>query len=234
MTSERNALKTSPSAIMVFAAGFGTRMGALTRDRPKPLIPVGGVPMIDRALDLARAVHPTRIVANLHYQADQLAAHLKPSGVVLSHESEILETGGGLRKALPLLGKGAVYTMNPDVIWAGPNPLEILSQAWNPDLMDALVMCVPVANARGYIGTGDFTADQGGHVRRGPGLVYGGVQILKVDGLSDIPQKAFSFNVLWNMMMKKNRLYCVEYPKEWCDVGSPEGVEIAEKMLASI
>jgi len=161
----------SPTAIMLFAAGFGTRMGALTKDMPKPLIPVGGVPLIDHALQLAGSVNPARIVANLHYRADQLADHLTPKGVLLSHEPEILETGGGLRAALPLLGDGPVYTLNPDVIWDGPNPLKQLCAAWQPDKMDALLMCVPVSHTVGYSGRGDFIADAEGRIQRGPGLV---------------------------------------------------------------
>jgi MurNAc alpha-1-phosphate uridylyltransferase len=218
---------------MLFAAGFGTRMGALTKDIPKPMIPVGSMPMIDRALGLARAVHPTRIVANLHYHADQLATHLTPQGVILSHEAEILETGGGLRKALPLLGSGAVYTMNPDVIWRGPNPLEMLRAAWNPDVMDALLMCIPPPNALGHSGNGDFTVDPDGRIRRGPGVIYGGVQIVKTDRLNGIRETAFSLNVLWDMMLADDRLLGLTYPGRWCDVGHPTGIALAEEMLAS-
>ncbi len=225
-------MNNPPTSLMLFAAGFGTRMGALTKDMPKPMIPVAGVPMIDHALRLARAVHPTRIVANLHYHADQLANHLTPQGVILSHEADILETGGGLRKALPLLGEGAVYTMNPDVIWRGPNPLEMLRAAWNPDAMDALLMCIPPANALGHSGGGDFAMDPDGRIRRGPGVIYGGVQIVKTDRLSDIRETAFSLNVLWDLMLANNRLYGVTYPGQWCDVGRPSGIALAEEMLA--
>ena len=221
-----------PTSVMLFAAGFGTRMGALTKDMPKPMIPVAGVPMIDRALKLARDVAPTRIVANLHYHADQLADHLTPQGVILSHEPDILETGGGLRKALALLGQGPVYTMNPDVIWRGPNPLSLLRAAWNPAKMDALLMCVPPANTLGHTGAGDFTADADGRIKRGRGLIYGGVQIVKTDGLRDIAQTAFSLNVLWDRMLADGRLYCVTYPGRWCDVGHPAGIALAEEMLA--
>ena len=225
-------MNNQPRAIMIFAAGFGTRMGALTKDLPKPLVPLGGVPMIDHALKLARAVTPTRIVANLHYRAGQLAGHLTPRGVIVSHESEILETGGGLRKALPLLGQGPVFTMNPDVIWSGPNPLDMLRDAWRPGQMDALLMCVPVARALGYSGEGDFMAEADGQIRRGPGLVYGGVQILKTEGLDGVAQKAFSLNLLWDRMLAENRLYSAIYPGRWCDIGHPEGLKLAETLLA--
>lgn len=228
-------MSQSPDAVMLFAAGFGTRMGALTKDRPKPLIEVAGRPLIDHALALVDAVQPTRVVANLHYHADQVQAHLAPKGILLSHETpDILETGGGLRAALPLLGTGPVFTMNTDAIWAGPNPLSLLQQAWDPDRMDALLICVPIGQTIGHAGEGDFTADAEGRITRGPGLVYGGVQILKTDGLQHIPQQAFSLNLLWNQMHDRNRLFALEYPGRWCDVGRPEGIALAEGMLADV
>ncbi len=224
-----------PQSIMLFAAGFGTRMGALTRNRPKPLIEVGGRPLVDHTLDLVQGAGPLRTVANLHYLADQLEAHLKPKGVLLSREEpEILETGGGLRAALPLLGAEPVFTLNTDAIWAGPNPLTLLQDSWNPDIMDALLMCVPVPNAIGHAGSGDFTADAEGRITRGPGLIYGGAQIIKTDGLGEFPEKAFSLNRLWDRMHDQRRLFAVEYPGKWCDVGRPEGIALAEGLLADV
>ncbi|GAB4549519.1 MAG: nucleotidyltransferase family protein [Ruegeria sp.] len=224
-----------PQAVMLFAAGFGTRMRELTRTRPKPLIPVAGRPLIDHALDLTSAVRPRRVVANLHYLADQLADHLTPRGVLLSHEQpDILETGGGLRAALPLLGPGPVFTMNTDAIWSGPNPLELLQAAWDPARMDALLICVPIAQTIGHAGPGDFRIDPQGRLERGPGHVYGGIQILKTDGLADIPEKSFSLNVLWDRMHRDGRLFGLQYPGRWCDVGRPEGIALAEEMLADV
>ncbi|MCF6233794.1 MAG: nucleotidyltransferase family protein [Rhodobacteraceae bacterium] len=225
-------MNNQPRAIMIFAAGFGTRMGALTKDLPKPLITVGGRLLIDHALELARAIQPKVIVVNTHYHADQLKAHLAPLDVLLSYEPQILETGGGLRAALPLLGTGPVFTMNPDAIWQGPNPLDMLLKAWNPDLMDALLMCIPVAQAMGHTGTGDFDTDDMGRLQRGSSLVYGGAQILKTDGLRDIGKTAFSLNLLWDQINENNRLYCCNYPGKWCDVGHPEGIDMAESLLA--
>ncbi|WP_420585514.1 nucleotidyltransferase family protein [Ruegeria sp.] len=224
-----------PDAVMLFAAGFGTRMGALTKDRPKPLIEVAGRPLIDHALDLVDDLGPDRTVANLHYLPDQLETHLAPKGVLLSHEQpEILETGGGLRAALPLLGPGPVYTLNTDAIWAGPNPLALLRAAWDPDRMDALLMCVPVEQTIGHAGPGDFTADVQGRITRGPGLVYGGAQIMKTDGLAAISDGAFSLNVLWDQMHKQGRLFAATYPGRWCDVGRPEGIALAEGLIADV
>lgn len=221
-----------PHSVMLFAAGFGTRMKELTRDRPKPMIPVSGRPLIDHSIDLARAVSPKQIVANLHYKPNILAAHLDPQGVALSLETpDILDTGGGLRAALPMLGNDPVFTMNTDAIWAGPNPLKQLLSEWDPDHMDALLMCVPITQTVGRSEPGDFHTDPAGRIGRGGDLVYGGVQILKTDGLAGIPDTSFSLNVLWNKMAEHGRLYASTYPGKWCDVGHPAGIGLAEDLL---
>ncbi|KIN65765.1 Nucleotidyltransferase family protein [Sulfitobacter noctilucae] len=221
-----------PFPVLMFAAGFGTRMKTLTADRPKPLIPVAGKPLIDHALGLAQEVGADPIVANLHYKAQMLADHLHPKGVLtLTEQPDILETGGGLRNALPLLGAGPVITMNTDAIWAGPNPLKLLQDAWQPDKMDALLVCVPVASAVGHEGSGDFTLAPTGQISRGPGVVYGGVQIIKTDLLAQITEQAFSLNVVWDQMLAKGRLSGLSYPGSWCDVGHPGGIALAEGIL---
>jgi MurNAc alpha-1-phosphate uridylyltransferase len=222
--------------LMIFAAGFGTRMGALTADRPKPLIPVAGVPLIDRALALARAAGAAPVVANTHYLGRQIAAHLAGTGVAISDEpGEILETGGGLRKALPLLGAGPVMTLNPDAVWRGPNPLQVLATAWDADRMDALLLVQAAARVGGRGGRADFALDAEGRLRRDRtpgGVVYLGAQILRPDGLHDIPERAFSLNLLWDRMIAQGRAYAAIYDGDWCDVGSPEGLRAAETMLA--
>jgi N-acetyl-alpha-D-muramate 1-phosphate uridylyltransferase len=225
-------MRDTPKSVMMFAAGFGTRMRHLTQDQPKPMVKVAGRPLIDHALDLANAIAPDRIVANLHYKPEPLLAHLKGRKVQTIVETpDILETGGGLRNALPLLGKGPVFTMNTDAIWAGPNPLAMLQDAWNPDIMDALLIGIPTAQAVGHSGTGDFVMDQDGRLARGPGVIYGGVQIIKTDLLETIPDRAFSLNLLWDKMLTMGRMYGVRYTGKWCDVGHPEGITLAENML---
>ncbi|KIC40957.1 nucleotidyltransferase [Ruegeria sp. ANG-S4] len=228
-------MMTNPDAVMLFAAGFGTRMGDLTRTRPKPLIEVSGRPLIDYALDLVDAQKPARAVVNVHYLADQIIAHLSATEVLVSHEKDrILDTGGGLRAALPLLGTGPVFTLNSDAIWAGPNPLRLLENAWDPDRMDALLMCIPVAQAIGHSGPGDFSRDDTGRITRGPGLIYGGAQIVKPDGLHAIPDDVFSLNALWDRIHDNGRLFAVEYPGRWCDVGHPGGVALAESLITDV
>ncbi|MBM1815640.1 nucleotidyltransferase family protein [Pseudosulfitobacter pseudonitzschiae] len=222
------------TAVMIFAAGFGTRMRHLTQDRPKPMVPVAGRPLIDHALEMVQAIAPDRIVANLHYLPEVLETHLAGTGVqTVTETGAILETGGGLRNALPMLGAGPVFTVNPDAIWTGSNPLQALRAAWDPAQMDALLMCVPVAQAVGYAGQGDFAVGNDGWLKRGPGAVYGGVQIIKTDRLAEIAEDSFSLNVLWDMMLQDNRLFGITHMGRWCDVGHPEGIALAEAMLAA-
>ena len=221
-----------PKSVMLFAAGFGTRMGALTADRPKPLIAVAGRALIDHALVLVDDFGAETVVANLHYRPDMLRAHLSGRDIGFSEESpDILETGGGLRAALPMLGQGPVMTMNTDAVWNGPNPLSLLAEAWDPDRMDALLICVPRDRAVGHAGQGDFVLDDRGRLTRGPGAVYGGVQIIKTEGLMDIGEEVFSLNLLWDRMLRDGRLYGLCYPGHWCDVGHPAGIALAEKMI---
>lgn len=224
-------MRNPPDSLMLFAAGFGTRMGALTRNRPKPLVDVAGRPLIDHALDLARGAGIGRIAANTHYLGDQIVAHLAGTGVMVSDETDrILETGGGLRKALPLLGPGPVFTLNTDAIWTGPNVLAALRAAWRPG-MGALLALVPVAHAVGHAGTGDFTLAPDGRIARGPGHVYTGAQIIDPEGLRDIPEDVFSLNLLWDRMLAEGRVFGLVHPGGWCDVGRPESIPLAEAML---
>ncbi|WP_299563309.1 nucleotidyltransferase family protein [uncultured Sulfitobacter sp.] len=217
----------------MFAAGFGTRMLHLTADRPKPMVEVAGRPLIGHALNLAAETDPPIIVANLHYLPEQLEAYLQPRGVKTLRETpNILDTGGGLRNALSLLGTNPVMTMNTDAIWSGPNPLALLHAAWRPDRMDALLMGVPVARALEHDGQGDFSIAQDGRLRRGPGLVYGGVQIIKTALLHEIAERSFSLNLIWDKMLAKGSLFGLSYPGRWCDVGHPGGIATAEELIA--
>ncbi len=223
-----------PTAVMMFAAGFGTRMKHLTQDQPKPMIHVAGRPLVDHALELVRGVGAAQIVANLHYKPDALQRHLAAHGVQTVMETpQILDTGGGLRNALPLLGEGPVFTLNTDAVWSGANPLAVLRDAWDPARMDALLIGIPVDRAEGHSGAGDFQMAGDGALKRGPGVVYGGAQIIRTDLLHTIPDTAFSLNVLWNVMAENGRLFGVSYPGRWCDVGHPGGIALAEAMLAN-
>ena len=228
-------MRPAPPPLMLFAAGFGTRMGALTASRPKPLIPVAGRPLIDHALSLADEAGITRIAANTHYLPDQIATHLAPRGIALSHETPtILETGGGLKAALPLLDGNPVLTLNTDAVWTGANPLTQLIAAWDAARMDGLLLLLPAAHATGHTGTGDFLMDGEGRLTRAKGAagaVYLGAQMLRTDGLADISAKVFSLNLLWDRMITEGRLFGLIHDGGWCDVGKPEGVAQAETLL---
>jgi len=227
-------MRQSPDALMLFAAGFGTRMGALTADRPKPLIRVAGRALLDHALDLAESAGIARKVVNTHYRAGQIAAHLAGrAGITLSYEPEILETGGGLRAALPLLGEGAVYTLNSDAVWTGPNPLLTLRDAWT-DGMGALLLLAPPDRTHGHSGTGDFILNPDGGIARAngaPGLIYPGAQIVETQALADIPDRVFSLNLLWDQMIADGRAFGVVHPGSWCDVGRPDSIATAEALI---
>ena len=220
--------------VMLFAAGFGTRMGALTQTTPKPLIAVAGRPLLDHALDLCSADIVSHKVINLHYLGDQIANHLKGRDLALAYENPILETGGGLRAALPLLGDGPVLTLNTDAVWTGSNPLVELVAAWDEATMDALLLLAPLANALGHIGTGDFLLSATGQISRAngaPGVVYLGAQIIRTDRLADISHAAFSLNLLWDQMIAEGRTYGLIHNGGWCDVGQPRSIALAEGML---
>lgn len=229
-------MRETPDAVMLFAAGFGTRMGALTANRPKPLIEVGGKALLDHALAQVRGAGLSRIVVNTHYHADQIAAHVQSQrDVQLSPEPDlILETGGGLRAALPLLGAGPVFTLNTDAVWTGANPVKTLAQAWDAGRMDALLLLAPPDRIVGFRGTGDFMLGADGRIERAKGragLAYLGAQILLPKGIEEIAEPAFSLNLLWDRMIAEGRAFGVLHPGGWCDVGRPEGIAEAEDLL---
>ncbi|WP_102106640.1 nucleotidyltransferase family protein [Oceaniglobus roseus] len=226
-------MRHRPDTVMLFCAGFGTRMAPLTDSLPKPLIAVAGRPLIDHARDLCTAAGFTRQVANLHYLGAKLADHLDGTGVLLSWEDDrILDTGGGLRAVLPLVGPDPLATLNPDAVWTGPNPLAALAEAWDPARMDALLMTIPAARAEGRTGGGDFTLSKDGHLSRGGDHVYCGAQILKTERLAEIPDQVFSLNRLWDLVAAERRLFGLTHAGGWCDVGHPAGIALAEAMLS--
>jgi MurNAc alpha-1-phosphate uridylyltransferase len=220
--------------LMLFAAGFGTRMGPLTAHQPKPLIRVAGLALIDHARCIADQAGATRQVANLHYRGEQLAAHLEGTDVALSWEREaILDTGGGLRAALPLLGEGPVLTLNTDAVWTGENPLTQLMTAWDDVTMDQLFLLLPADRARSATGRSDFVMDASDRVdwaRSRDGFLYLGAQIIRPTLLTD-PMPAFSLHASWTRAMAAGRAFGIVHRGGWCDVGHPEGIAIAEQML---
>lgn len=220
-------------AVMLFAAGFGTRMGVLTKDQPKPLIRVAGKPLIDHAMDFVADIAPAHVIANAHYKADQIVDHFAGTDVQVAIETpEILDTGGGLKAALPLLKADVLFTMNTDAVWDGPNPLTVLKEAWSDD-MQALLLCVPKAQTIGHVGKGDIDILPDGHARWGTETVYSGVQIIRSELVSNTTENVFSLKAIWEVLEARGDLHAVAYPGRWCDVGHPEGIILAEDMLRS-
>jgi MurNAc alpha-1-phosphate uridylyltransferase len=228
----------SPEAIMIFAAGFGTRMGALTQSLPKPLIRVGDTTLLDRALALASDAKIGRVVVNTHYLADKITRHLadRPD-IHLSHEEgEALETGGGLKRALGLLQSDPVFTLNPDAVWSGANPLARLAANWQPQNMDALLMLVGQTRGQNHAGRGDFGLDQDGRLTRaqattGRSFIFTGAQIISTGLLAQLGEDRFSLNQVWDQMIARGRLFGMVHAGGWVDVGSPAGIVAAETML---
>lgn len=231
---------------MLMAAGLGKRMRPLTATRPKPLVKVAGQPLIDHALDRIEAAGIRRTVVNIHYLADTVAAHLtaraKRTGAeyVLSDERDLLlETGGGLMKAAPLLGEGPFLCANSDNIWIdGPkDSIRLLAERWDDAAMDALLLLIPHARAHCHGGPGDFHMDAAGLLsRRKQGrvapFVFTGVQILSPRLLVDPPGAVFSTNVLWNRAIAAGRAYGLSHPGLWFDVGTPGAIAATEAMIA--
>ena len=208
-------------------------MGALTHDLPKPMLPLGGRPMIDRAIDLLREAGVHQIVANVHYLADRIAPHLESRGVHVVHEKDvILDTGGGLKAALPLLGNGPVITFNPDALWIGSNPVETLMRAWRED-MRALLLLVDRSCVTGGFEKGDFSLEHG-EIRRNGRYLYGGAQIISPELMDMIQDRVFSLNQYWDLLAEHRRLDGLLYDGRWCDLGTAEGLLQAEAELRDV
>ena len=218
------------TAAMVFAAGLGTRMRPLTEDRPKALVEVAGRPLIDHALDQVAGAGP--LVVNTHHFAPLLEAHLQGRGLtLLREEPELLETGGGLKNALPHLGPDPVLTTNSDSVWTGPPIRRTLTDAWDGARMDGLLLLVPEARAIGRGGR-RFRLDGEGRMRfDATGLIATGAAITRTDTVAADPRSTFSLLDPWLAMMEEGRLFGVEHPGHWADVGTPDRIAPAEAML---
>jgi len=228
-----------PTHAMALAAGLGTRMRPITLTIPKPLVSVAGRTMLDRALDHLRAQGIQHIVVNTHWLPHCIQDHLSQSlDVTISHEDVILETGGGVTKALPLLGTHPFFVVNCDIIWTdGPqSALSRLVEAWDDSTMDALLLLHPLETAVGYEGTGDFHAEPGQRPRRRePGqsapYLFTGVQILHPRLFQNAPMGKFSLNVLYDRALDQGRLGAVIHNGNWYHVGTPEALPQVEALL---
>jgi MurNAc alpha-1-phosphate uridylyltransferase len=229
---------------MVMAAGLGKRMRPLTASRPKPLVEVAGKALLDHSLDRLRAAGVRKAVVNVHYLPDALEAHLKKRvegiEIAVSDEREqLLETGGGLVKALPLIEADPFLVVNSDNLWIdGPvDSLRHLASHWKDDQMDALLLLVPLATAHCHTGNGDFHMSATGKIRRKkPGgvapFVYTGIQMISkrlFDG--EVPEGPFSTNILWDRAIEADRCYGAAHQGLWFDVGAPPNIKKTEEIL---
>jgi MurNAc alpha-1-phosphate uridylyltransferase len=236
----------APLPAMVMAAGLGNRMRPVTDTRPKPLVAIAGRTLLDHALDRLAEAGIGRAVVNVHYLADQIEAHLAGYDgldITISDErDQLLETGGGVLRALPLLGP-EFLVMNSDSLWLerGTRNLSRLLEAWAPEAMDILLLLAPLARTLGYDGRGDFTMGADGRLaRREPGgsapYVYAGVGVMKASlftGGEPLPPGPFSLNVLFDRAIAAQRLYGLELDGEWLHVGTPAAIKAAEERIAA-
>jgi N-acetyl-alpha-D-muramate 1-phosphate uridylyltransferase len=233
-----------PGTAMVMAAGLGKRMRPLTATRPKPLVQIAGTTFLDHVLDHLRTAGVGRIVVNAHYLADALEAHLKSNAsdfdVAISDErAKLLETGGGLVKALPLIPDDPFLCVNTDNIWIdGPaNALQQMAARWDDEAMDVLMLLVPYARANHHQGMGDFHLDATGHIsRRKPGrvapFVWTGIQMLSKRLIVEPPEDAFSTNVFWDRAIAAGRAFGIVHNGLWFDVGTAAAIPKTEAALA--
>jgi MurNAc alpha-1-phosphate uridylyltransferase len=233
-----------PDTAMVMAAGLGKRMRPLTATRPKPLVEVAGRTLLDHCLDRVRAAGIAKLVVNVHYMADALEAHLRSKvtdlDVKVSDErAQLLETGGGLVKAAPMIDADPFFCVNSDNFWVdGPiNSFHLLAERWDDAKMDALLLLVPLARAHCHQGIGDFHLDGWGRVsRRKPSrlapFVFTGIQLLSKRLLRDAPQGSFSTNIFWSRAIEEGRCYGVSHQGLWFDVGTPRAIPAVEAILS--
>lgn len=233
--------KLASDTAMILAAGLGKRMRPLTASQPKPLVRVAGKALIDHALDRLADAGISKAVVNVHYLADALEAHVlarkTPQVTVSDERTLLLETGGGMVKALPQL-PDPFFALNADNIWLdGPkSAFYDLSRRWNPETMDALLLVVPHARACNFNGPGDFHMDPLGRLsRRRDGriapFIYTGIQLVSHRLMRDAPDGAFSTNILWNRAMAEGRLYGISFTGLWFEVGTPQMIRPTEEAL---
>lgn len=224
---------TVPETVMLFAAGLGSRMRPLTDTCPKPLLQVAGRRLLDHALAETDVPWVQKRVINTHYLAPLVERAAAETGLIVSHEEELLDTGGGLKAALPHVGSPAcVFTLNCDAVWAGPSVLGTLAQAWDPDKMDALLLLCPPQRMVAHSLTSGFAMDVQGRLSWDAQNAYTGAQILKTEAVLRNPNTVFSVRQAWDDARHKGRLFGVMYDGYWADVGHPAGIAAAEDMVA--
>lgn len=222
----------------ILAAGLGTRMGELTKTQPKVLVQVKGRTLLDRVLDMLVASKIERVVINIHHFAEQIETHIKSRNdieIIISDErKKLLETGGGIKNALPLLKEKTFFILNGDSFWqneAGHDNLKKLFNSWNEKNMDMNLLLCPCKTAIGYDGKGDFVRQKNGALVAGNEFVYTGAMIAKADIFENFASEVFSTSKLFNASQKSGRLFGEVLDGKWYHVGTPQGVKLAEEKL---
>lgn len=239
-------VKNSPKTAMLFAAGFGKRMLPITETTPKPLVKVAGKPLIDYGISTLKQAGVKNIVVNTHHLSDKIATYIKnlnDNSIIISHEKEILETGGGIVNALPLLGDEPIFTLNSDIILMSDKEpaLKSLCDLWDPKKMDALMLVVPLAKTVGYDGNGDFNLTKDGRIikpnAKSFDYVFTGAMIIKTSIFKTVAKKPFS--VFKDFLYKNNlqedgslkNVYGTIHNQKWLHIGTKEGINLAETAL---
>jgi MurNAc alpha-1-phosphate uridylyltransferase len=232
---------------MVLAAGLGTRLRPITDTMPKPLVPIAGKPMIDYGLNALAEAGIKRAVVNVHHFADQMTAHLATRDtprIILSDETDrLMNSGGGLARGLKRLGREAVMVMNADLFWIGETKggktnLHRLADAFDPDRMDMVMLCVKLEDTTGHNGRNDFSMDAQGRLTRyredaGVPVVYAGALALMPALLDDAPDDAFNLNIYFDRAIEKGRLHGIMLEGHWITVGTPEAIGAAEAVIGA-
>jgi MurNAc alpha-1-phosphate uridylyltransferase len=229
---------------MVLSAGLGTRMAPAFAALPKPLVPLRGKALIDHVLDRQAEAGVERVVVNVHHKADQIEAHLRgrrrPAIEISDERGKLLDTGGGVKKALPRLGTGPFLIHNADSVWiegVGSNLVRLM-QAWDDSCMDCLMMLALASQSIGYQGRGDFAFEADGRIRRRRveqeivPFAFTGVSLAHPRLFDGGPDGAFSLNAVWNTAMAAGRAWGMRMEGTWMHVGSPDAVAQAEQQLA--
>ena len=230
-----------PKRAMVLAAGLGTRLRPLTNNLPKPMVQVGERTLLDRTIDRIEDAGVERVVVNVHHLGHLIERHLgrrRSPEIRFSPEDELLGSGGGVAKALPLLGPDAFFVANADVLWLNGvrDALGRLAGMWDGRRMDGLLLVHFTVDAYGYDGMGDFCVDSQGVITRRPErevspYMFTGVQILHGRLFKDRPDGPFSLNMLYDRAIAKGRLYGIVHDGEWFHVGTPEALGEVEDAL---
>jgi MurNAc alpha-1-phosphate uridylyltransferase len=239
-------MSVTPTRAMVLAAGLGVRMRPLTDRMPKPLVSVAGTPLLDHVLDKLADAGVSDAVVNVHYLPDQIIDHVaqrtRPKVIISDERDAVLGTGGGVVKALPLLGDAPFFHLNADTLWIdGVRPnLTRLAEAFDPARMDILLLMAPTANSIGYSGSGDYAMAPDGALHRRKEhqvvpFVYAGAAILSPQLFADAPKGEFSLIKLFDRAGEQERLFGLRLDGVWMHVGTPDAVRAAEDaFLASV